>query len=53
MHSPLHRHHSVIDGFDVLDAMEKVPVGKKNRPVNDIIIKSVTIHANPFAEAAA
>lgn len=44
---------SVIDGMDVLDAMEKTPVGKKNRPVNDIILKSVTIHANPFADAAA
>lgn len=40
----------VIDGFDVLDAIEKTPVGKKNRPVTDITIKSVTIHANPFAD---
>lgn len=39
--------------MDVLDAMEKTPVGKKNRPVNDIILKSVTIHANPFADMAA
>lgn len=60
-HKPTHRRHhpidrytrSVIDGLDVLDAMEKTPVGKKNRPVNDILLKSVTIHANPFADAAA
>ena len=38
--------------MDVLDAMEKTPVGKKNRPVNDIVLKGVTIHANPFADAA-
>lgn len=40
----------IIDGLDVLDSMEKVPVGKKERPVTDIILKSVTIHANPIAE---
>lgn len=41
----------VIDGMDTLDAMEKVPVkGKKKRPVTDIILKSVTIHANPLAD---
>lgn len=40
----------VIDGIDVLDAMEKVPVGKKDRPVTDILINSITMHANPIAE---
>lgn len=40
----------VIDGFDTLDKMEKVPVGKKNRPLNDIILESITIHANPLAQ---
>lgn len=39
----------VIDGFETLDAIEKVPVGNKNRPLTDIIIESITIHANPFA----
>ncbi len=39
----------VIDGFDTLDAMERVPVGKKNRPLADIKIESVTIHSNPLA----
>lgn len=26
------------------------PVGEKNKPVKDILIESVTIHANPIAE---
>ncbi len=39
----------VIDGFEVLDSMEKVPVGKKNKPLTDIILEKVTIHANPLA----
>lgn len=39
----------VIEGFDVLDTIEKVPVGKKNRPINEIRILSSTIHANPLA----
>lgn len=39
----------IIDGMAVLDSMEQVPVGKKNRPTEDIFIKSVTIHANPLA----
>ncbi|CAG8454459.1 1849_t:CDS:2 [Ambispora gerdemannii] len=41
----------VIDGVDTtLDAIEKVPVDEKNRPIQEIRIKSVTIHANPLAE---
>ena len=40
----------VIHGMEVLDAIEKVPVGKKNRPVTDIIIKGVKILANPLAK---
>jgi peptidyl-prolyl cis-trans isomerase-like 3 len=40
----------VIDGFDTLDAIEKVPVGAKNRPVTDIILEKITIHANPLAK---
>ena len=39
----------VIDGFEVLDMVEKVPVGKKNRPLADITLLSVVIHANPLA----
>lgn len=40
----------VIHGFDVLDAIEQVPVGQKDRPLTDIRIHRVKIHANPFAE---
>eukprot|EP00954_Amorphochlora_amoebiformis_P011506 900158-Amorphochlora_amoeboformis.AAC.1 len=40
----------VIHGMTTLEAMERVPVGKKDRPVHEIKIKSVTIHANPIAE---
>ncbi|KMS94150.1 hypothetical protein BVRB_024300, partial [Beta vulgaris subsp. vulgaris] len=43
----------VIDGFDTLDAIERCRCGPKNRPVNDIVIKSVTIHANPIADMEA
>jgi peptidyl-prolyl cis-trans isomerase-like 3 len=40
----------VIDGFDVLDAIERMPVaGKKCKPINDIVIDHITIHANPLA----
>ena len=39
----------VIYGMDTLRAMEDVPVNEKYRPTKDIVIKSVTIHANPFA----
>jgi len=44
----------VIDGFDVLDDIEKIPVKDeiKHRPVREIRIRSVTIHANPIAEFA-
>lgn len=39
----------VIDGFDVLESIERVPVGKKNRPETDIVIEHIIIHANPLA----
>jgi peptidyl-prolyl cis-trans isomerase-like 3 len=38
-----------LEGWEVLDDMEKVAVDKKSRPVERIEIKSVTIHANPLA----
>ncbi|CAA7269581.1 unnamed protein product [Cyclocybe aegerita] len=42
----------VIDGADsTLDAIERVPVNNKNRPLNEIKLTSVTIHANPIADA--
>ncbi len=43
----------VIDGLDTLDDLEKVPVsGKAFRPVNDVHLNYVTIHANPFADTS-
>jgi len=42
----------VIDGADsTLDAMERVPVNAKSRPLNEIKITGITIHANPIADA--
>lgn len=36
--------------METLDELEKVPVNPKNyKPLNDIRINSVTIHANPLA----
>ncbi|KAI2810810.1 hypothetical protein RDWZM_002307 [Blomia tropicalis] len=41
----------VIDGQETLDDFEKVPVNGKNyRPLNDVHLNCVTIHANPFAD---
>lgn len=40
----------VIDGFETLDAMEKIPTGKKDRPLSEIKLSHVTIHANPLAD---
>ena len=39
----------VIDGFPVLDMMEKQQVDEKARPLVDIKITGVQIHANPLA----
>lgn len=42
----------VIDGAEMggtLDAMEKVPGDAKHRPLEEIRMKGVTIHANPIA----
>ncbi|KAL8439690.1 hypothetical protein Efla_004810 [Eimeria flavescens] len=41
----------LIDGLDTLDKIEKEPVGRKNRPLNEIKILQTIIHANPIAEA--
>ena len=40
----------LIYGFDTLEKMEKEPTGKLNRPLNEIILKGVSIHANPIAD---
>ncbi|GJQ15821.1 hypothetical protein GpartN1_g7612.t1 [Galdieria partita] len=42
----------VIYGFDTLKKIEKIPVDEKYRPQEDIIIRDVTIHANPIADMA-
>lgn len=40
----------VIDGLDVLDELEKLPVNPKNyKPLSETRINTVTIHANPIA----
>ncbi|KAF7972479.1 hypothetical protein HWV62_17906 [Athelia sp. TMB] len=43
----------VIDGADsTLDAMERVPVNNKSRPLTEIKLTHITIHANPLADAS-
>lgn len=40
----------LIDGFEVLDELEKLSVNPKTyKPLSDIRINRVTIHANPLA----
>ena len=39
----------MIDGFETLDKLENQAVGKNNRPLNDLEIVDMTIHANPIA----
>ena len=41
----------LIDGMDTLDDLEKQPVTEKGyRPITDICIRDITIHANPLAD---
>jgi peptidyl-prolyl cis-trans isomerase-like 3 len=40
----------VIDGFDTLSLIEKTPVDAKHRPLTDVQLKGVLIHANPLAD---
>ncbi|KAL4434993.1 hypothetical protein ABPG74_017749 [Tetrahymena malaccensis] len=40
----------VIDGWEALDLMEKEPVDANDKPLNEIKINKVTIHANPIAD---
>jgi len=41
----------VIDGFEVLDDLEKLEVNEKNyRPRKKVHVTSIKIHANPFAD---
>jgi peptidyl-prolyl cis-trans isomerase-like 3 len=40
----------VIDGQDsTLDAMERVPVNNKNRPLSDVKLTHVRTHLSPYA----
>ena len=40
----------VIDGWETLDDLEKIPVHEKNyRPLTEIRLRRITIHANPLA----
>lgn len=39
----------VIHGDEVLDELEALQVDKKHRPKDKVVIKNVTIHANPLA----
>jgi len=40
----------VIDGWDALDAIERVPCDAKHRPTSEVQLERITIHANPLAE---
>lgn len=40
----------MLEGDDVLDAMENVELDKKNRPQQPIKILTTQIHANPLAD---
>jgi len=39
----------VLEGWQVLDQLEELPVDKKSRPQERVEITKVTIHANPLA----
>ncbi len=39
----------VIDGMDVLDKMERTPTGPGDKPLKEMRVSKVTIHANPLA----
>ena len=40
----------VIDGWDALSAIERVPCNEKHRPLSDVRLEQVTLHANPLAD---
>lgn len=45
----LARSPDVIDGMEVLDRLERIPSDANSKPLQEILIEKVTIHANPFA----
>lgn len=40
----------VLDGWDALAAIERVPCNEKHRPLAEVRLESITIHANPLAD---
>lgn len=43
-------YYRVIDGLETLEQLEKLPVNPKNyKPLAEIRINNITIHANPLA----
>ena len=40
----------VIDGWEALDAIEREPCDEKNRPLGAVVLRSITIFANPLAD---
>lgn len=40
----------VIDGWDALSAIERTPCNEKHRPLTEIRLEHITIHANPLAD---
>ncbi|KAG9242957.1 peptidyl-prolyl cis-trans isomeras-like protein-like 2 [Calycina marina] len=40
----------VVGGMDVLDKIERVPVGANDRPVDDIVMEHVVVFVDPFEE---
>ena len=40
----------LVDGFQTLDLLEKEPVDKNNKPLNELIISEVVVLANPIAD---
>ena len=40
----------VIDGWDTLHEIERVPCNEKHRPTSEVRLEHITIHANPLAE---
>ncbi|XP_014477637.1 PREDICTED: peptidyl-prolyl cis-trans isomerase-like 2 [Dinoponera quadriceps] len=41
----------IVGGFDTLNAIEKVEVDNKDRPIEDIVLQGVQVFVDPFQEA--
>ena len=40
----------LVDGFQSLDLIEKDPVDNQHKPLNQLTISAIEIHANPIAD---